>query len=74
MIPSLAQQALKDLDGTTCYCGAEKPKGHAFCRPCYFSLPPRLRQDLYKGISAGYAEAYDEAKDFLRIETDRIKK
>lgn len=67
---SLIQQALQELDGTVCYCGAEKKKGQSFCKRCYFSLPKNMQRDLYKHISEGYAEIYDSAKDFLRIEAN----
>lgn len=69
---SLLAQALKELDGEVCYCGAEKKKGRSFCSRCYFSLPKRLQSALYKHISEGYAEVYDEAKDFLRIEANIV--
>jgi len=67
---SLVQEALKELDGTVCYCGAAKAKGKSFCNRCYFSLPPKLQRALYKHISEGYAEIWDEARDFLRIEAN----
>lgn len=67
---SLVQEALKELDSTICYCGAEKPKGRSFCRRCYFSLSPQMQRDLYKHISDGYAEIWDSARDFLRIEAN----
>lgn len=69
---SLVAQALQDLDSTTCYCGNEKGKGKSFCKRCYFSLPKKIQHDLYKHISEGYAEVYDEAKDFLRIEANIV--
>jgi len=70
---SLEKQALEELDGKTCYCGAEKKAGQSFCSRCYFSLPKETQRALYRHISEGYAGIYDEAKDWLRINTDRIK-
>jgi hypothetical protein len=58
-------QAITALESTTCeHCQGKKKSGQIFCRTCYFALPPRLRQALYS--SAGYAKAYEEAKDWLR--------
>lgn len=69
---SLVAQALKELDSTVCYCGNEKLKGSSFCKRCYFSLPKKTQGELWKRVSDGYAEVYDEAKDFLRIEANIV--
>ena len=71
---SLVDIALRELGSNVCICGAEKRPQQSFCRPCYFALPRRMQSELYKPMSEGYAEIYDEAKDYLKIETDRIKK
>ncbi len=54
-----------------CECGASKPRKHAFCRPCYMSLPPELRQALYQRVGNGYEGAYEAAVKRLS-ETGRI--
>lgn len=69
---SLVATALRELDSTTCACGGQKRRGNSFCLTCYYALPQELRQRLYKALSDGYAQAYDEAKDWLRINTERI--
>lgn len=69
---SLRQLALEDLGSQVCACGQRKASGKSFCTECYYALPPKLRRDMYLGINDGYAEAWSEAKDFLRIEAGRI--
>ncbi len=69
---SLEQEALRILGSTTCVCGSAKERGDSFCRKCYFSLTPSLRGKLYAPLSDGYASMWDEARDYLRTETDRI--
>lgn len=66
---SLQQQALRELGEMTCpNCGEPKGRGKSFCGPCYFTLPEPMRRTLYKPFSEGYAEAYAEAKQWLRVE------
>lgn len=69
---SLVQQALAELHATRCYCGAGKSSGKSFCGKCYYSLPKQTQRDLYKHINEGYANIYDDAKEWLRLNTDRI--
>jgi hypothetical protein len=58
---------MSELFGLDCApCGGVKEPKRTFCRKCYYSLPPRLRKALYARVGAGYAEAYDEARAFLR--------
>ena len=71
---SMVQIALKELEAEKCVCGAEKQKRQSFCRKCYLALPQKLRSELYKPMSDGYAEVHEEAKDWLRINTDRLNK
>ena len=69
---SLIDIALRELGSDTCICGSRKARGQSFCRECFFALPQGLRNRLYLTISEGYAEVHDEAKDYLKIETERI--
>lgn len=69
---SLIDIALRELDSTVCVCGASKRRTRGFCRDCYFVLPAGLRRGLYLTLSDGYAEAHDECKDWLKINTERI--
>jgi len=70
---SLTQIAIDELGSTVCLCGGPKERKKSFCVRCYFELPMELRRAMFKTFSEGYAEAYDEAKDFLRIHTSRLK-
>lgn len=70
---SLRQSALDALLSSECLCGSPKVKNQSFCRACYFALPGKLRQDLYKPLSDGYAEVWDEAKTYLLAETNRCR-
>ena len=70
---SLNQIALRDLASEKCYCGMAKQKKRSFCAPCYFTLQKPMQIALYKTMDEGYGTAYDEAKDWLRINTERIK-
>lgn len=58
--------AQQELQGEVCVCAGRKKSGESFCRRCYFTLPGRMRQALYRAFSSGYVEAYDEAKEFLK--------
>jgi hypothetical protein len=72
MTESLVQTAIRELGLEQCICGAHKERRQSFCKRCYFALPQKLRSDLYKPLSDGYAEIYDEAKDWLQHNTDRL--
>lgn len=71
---SLETIARNELKSETCVCGEPKQKMQSFGRLCYYALPKNLSQKLYKPFSDGYASIYDEAKDWLRVNTDRLKK
>lgn len=66
---SLNQIALDDLHSTICACGQNKASMQSFCRRCYFALPTEMRKRLYT-LMPEYAGIYDEAKDWLRINTN----
>lgn len=70
---SLRQIAWDDLFSEKCICGNKKQVKQSFCKTCYFELPQNMRYNLYKTFDDGYAEIYDEAKDYLKNETNRIK-
>jgi len=60
------QQMLDDLAGTKCRgCGGTKGRRMSHCRACYFKLPKKMRNDLYKRFDSGYQEAYIESLKFL---------
>lgn len=56
---------LNEFEGTRCRCGARKMRRQSFCRRCYYSLPKKLRINLYRRIGRGYEEAYQVAVDYL---------
>jgi hypothetical protein len=59
-------EILDSLGSTTCEaCGGKKSRGKSHCRDCYFLLPPRLRNALYRRFGEGYEEAYEESLKFL---------
>lgn len=65
---SLEVEAWREFNSTACFCGAKKKPGMSFCKRCYFELPAKLRSALYNRFGSGYAEVWDEARDFLKIE------
>jgi len=72
MNESLDAQALRELGGMVCACGAKKERNHSFCRECYFALPPEVRKTLFKRLNDGYANAWDDAKEWLKGNTERL--
>jgi len=73
LTPSLRQEADLALASDACLCGAIKKRGQSFCAPCYFALPKELRYQCFSLTGQGYAEAWDEARDWLRYNTNRLK-
>jgi len=71
---SLQAEALRVLDSTDCICGSGKDNGKPFCRACFFALPAGLRVKMYNTFSEGYAEDWDEARDWLRANTTRLRR
>ena len=51
---------------TRCACRQQKKTHMAFCRACYFALPPAERGALMKRFRQGFEEAYSAAIDLLR--------
>lgn len=72
MTESLA--VLEALKSEQCACGAPKAKRQSFCLKCYTALPAKLRGELYKGFSQGYAEHYEEALEWLKANTTRVRR
>lgn len=64
-----ARELILELKGRRCRCGASKNRGHTFCVNCYYKLPIRMRQNLYRIIGDGYAMAYQAAVRYLDEET-----
>ena len=56
---------IQELRSETCRCGAEKERGHTFCRNCYYRLQPGLRKLLYRRLGEGYEQAYETAIQVL---------
>ena len=63
--------AVKELQGTVCFCGATKQSMQTFCKADYYRLPPAKRQALYNRIGQGYEEAYHAARRFLHAKQNR---
>ncbi len=61
---------LNELIGEVCVCGRGKRPRETFCRGCYYSLPTRMRKDLYKRMGQGYEEARRAAVKCLGLEED----
>ena len=73
MLESLVQSAERDYNADFCLCGSGKEPGKFFCKACYWALPNGIRRRL--GSTSGRqanASLYDEAKDWLRINTGRL--
>lgn len=58
-------ELVRELRGEICRCGQPKASRQTFCRDCYYALPRHLRNDLYKPLGSGYAEAYQAAAEEL---------
>ncbi len=70
IVESLMQEAVRELGAVRCAsCGGAKARGKSFCGACWYALPEGLRRGLWKTLSEGYATAYDEAKEWLRVNT-----
>jgi hypothetical protein len=72
MSESLEQEALRVLGSGFCLCGLVKDSNRPFCKDCYFALPEGLRSGLYKLMSEGWVTAWDEARDWLKYNTQRF--
>jgi hypothetical protein len=59
-------ELVRELQSDICHCGSDKKPNTTFCTKCYFRLPHGMRQALYRRLGDGYADAVQEAKDFLR--------
>jgi len=74
LAPSLLQIAKDRMFSERCTCGEAKAKGKYFCMACWLALPGKMRYRLSnKTFSEGLAQDYDEAVDFIKIETGRVK-
>lgn len=72
MAESLKDQAFREMQSEVCLCGTRKQQGRSFCYPCFNLLPGNLKRNLWRSLSDGYAEYWDEACTFLKAETERI--
>lgn len=60
-------EILRGLGSTTCEgCKGAKKAKMSHCRPCYYALPPKMRQTLYKRFGDGYEEAYEASLRYLK--------
>jgi len=50
---------------STCFCGAPKTDGDAFCNRCYYALPPRMRTALWRASSKDLAEVKERCREYL---------
>ena len=57
-------ERLKKTDKCYC-CGGYKMPGTAFCRSCTNRLPSAYRVKLFTASALGWADAYDNARDYL---------
>lgn len=65
---SLNARAIRELGEAVCpACENPKKPGVSFCWDCYRALPNDLRLALGHTMSDDYATAYDEAKEWLRV-------
>ncbi|KKN46369.1 hypothetical protein LCGC14_0673450 [marine sediment metagenome] len=68
---AFVRQAYQDLKSGKCFpCGRRKKSGQSLCKSCYFSLPPKTRNALYK--PEGYVAAYHLA--LLEIDCQKRSK
>jgi hypothetical protein len=56
---------VETLKSGECQCENTKKPGFSFCFRCYKRLPGELANALYRGIGAGYEQAYEEAFRYL---------
>lgn len=56
-----AIEALEILKNNQCRCGAGKQPRMAFCRDCFYKLPPAIRKALYQRIGFGFEQSYELA-------------
>jgi len=65
---SLYAQTRREIASIVCpVCQHEKKSGKPFCNRCYYDLPEDLKWDVGRLSGLELAIAYDETKDFLRV-------
>lgn len=67
-----AIEAIEILKNNQCACGAGKLPRNAFCRDCFYTLPPTIRKALYVRIGVGFEQSYELAVRTLREKGVRI--
>lgn len=56
------RELVDSLSATTCpACKRKKRRGETFCYTCYKTLPAVERNNLYRRLGSGYAEAFRSA-------------
>jgi hypothetical protein len=67
------KQLLESLKSNVCLaCGQTKRAKQTLCGHCFFCLPVQERAALYDLLGSGYAEAVDDALNYLRVETPHL--
>ncbi len=57
---------------TVCpHCGRRKRAKRSLCAACYHNLPRDMRNALYLGFGDGYEEAFADAMQHLRRQSQR---
>jgi hypothetical protein len=64
--------ALRELKADRCACLRKKIPSMSFCGGCYHELPKDMQMKLYARVGSGYEQYYDEAKKWLRANTNRM--
>jgi hypothetical protein len=65
---SLEAQTRREVASIVCpVCSHEKKSGGWFCNRCFWDLPKSYKKELESLTGLDFAVAYDEAKDWLRI-------
>jgi hypothetical protein len=65
-MPSITMAAaLEVLKSDRCLCHHRKKVKQALCTDCYIALPTAMQKALWRGLGAGFEEAYAAAKAWL---------
>lgn len=65
-------EAINILSAEICACKKVKARRSAFCKSCYFRLPPTIRRALYSPLGRGFEQSYDLALDTLGLKKREV--